>query len=212
MKRNNKKSILILMLVCIFLLAGCKNVRFNTYKESGETVTDNTEGQKNETTDTDEKAETKDGITLDDKDTKEEDEEDAPTPTMIQPVENRELLIYTVNGDADIEPVTALIPEGEEITPQLIVDRVVDSMADQSLQIGVEDVTTKDDAVIISFYEGQPPLGNVGAGLEVAILDAIAQSLTDNLEDYSKVIYRMEGKAYVSGHIELEIDEVYFED
>ena len=38
------------------------------------------------------------------------------------------------------------------------------------------------------------------------------QSLTDNLDDYHKVIYQVEGRPYSSGHIELDVDEVYHED
>ena len=44
------------------------------------------------------------------------------------------------------------------------------------------------------------PLTNVGAGFEEAILNAIAQSIADNLDDYNKVIYRVEGGPYKSGH------------
>ena len=121
-------------------------------------------------------------------------------------------MIYVVNNSTGLDPVTALVPADSEITPQLIVDTVVESMADQSLVVGIESVTTQDDVVIISFYSDQPPLSNVGSGLENAILDALAQSLTDNLDDYNKIIYRVEGNAYKSGHIELDIDEIYFED
>ena len=111
-----------------------------------------------------------------------------------------------------MEPKTALIPNNEKITPELIVTTVVESMADQSLNVGIDSVTTKDDTVIVSFKSNQPPLVNVGAGIEASILDAIAQSLTENLKDYSKIIYRVDGKAYVSDHYELGINEVYLGD
>src|SRR5690606_13491138 len=125
------------------------------------------------------------------------------TPSIIQPSKNIELLIYVVNSSSDLDPITALVPADSEITPELIVDTVVDSMADRSIVIGIESVTTQDDAVIVSFYADQPPISNVGSSLEESILNAIAQSLTDNLDDYSKVIYRVEGGPYASGHIEL---------
>lgn len=135
----------------------------------------------------------------------------SPTPSAIKPVAGSELPIYTINEDTgDIEAVTATIQQGVELTPVLIVETVVESMADKSLKIGIESITTKDDIIIVSFYKDQPPLMNVGAGIEGGILDAIAQSLIDNLANYNKVVYRMEGKAYISGHIELGIDEVYF--
>ncbi len=103
-----------------------------------------------------------------------------------------------------------MIPDDTEISAELIIDKVVEAMADKSLQIGIESVTTDADKIIVSFYSDQPPLANVGAGIELAILDAIGQSLIDNLPDYNKIIYQVEKGAYVSGHMVLGIDEAYF--
>jgi len=136
---------------------------------------------------------------------------DNPSPAIVQPTQNVELLIYIVDSSAQLETVPALVPADKDITPQLIVDTVVDSMADRSILIGVENVTTQNDTVIVSFYSDQPPLKDVGASFETAILDAIAQSLVENLKDYNKVIYRVEGGPYISGHLEFGIDEVYVE-
>lgn len=209
MKHYNKNLVLILILASILMLTGCNNIRLKTYKDS-----DKSENIVNEKDSTDQ-------IGIKDKDNDEgstyiskEDnlDNEEPTPTIIQPVENMELLIFTVNSNTELEPVTALVPSDVEITPELIVDKVVDAMADQSLVIGIESVSTKEDTVIVSFYSDQAPLTNLGSGFETAILNAIAQSLTENLDDYHKVIYRIEGGEYVSGHIELDIDEVYHED
>ena len=206
MKHYNKSFALMLILIAIFLFTGCSNIKFSTFKNTDES---------------NKKTENNDDITNIDtsNDTKEvesnnDDSENSntPSPTVIQSVKNIELLIYVVNSSTDLDPVTALVPGDSDITPQLIVDTVVDSMADQSLVIGIESVTTQDDTVIISFYSNQPPLSNVGSGLENAILNALAQSITENLEDYNKGIYRVEGGPYISGHIELGVDEVYFED
>lgn len=205
MKHYNKNLVLILILASILMLTGCSNVRLKPYNndELDNVVKDNKE--QDDLTDED------DNILSMVKDDDELDNDEA-IPTIIQPIENTELMIFTVNSDSNLEPVTALIPADEEITPELIVDRVVDAMADQSLLVGIESVKTDGDTVIVSFYSDQPPLNNVGAGFESSILNAIAQSLTENLDDYNKVIYQVEGGAYSSGHIKLDIDEVYHED
>lgn len=205
MKHFNKNLLLILILFGIFIFTGCNSTRLNTYKENDD--------PKHQIDENDDKTIIEDVDKKEESDnTNDENSSDTPTPTIIQPIENTELLIYVVNNNTELDTVTALIPADSEITPELIVDTVVDSMADQSLTIGIEGVTTQEDTVIISFYSDQPPLSNVGSGLENAILDALAQSLTDNLADYHKIIYRVEGGPYVSGHIELGIDEIYFED
>jgi cytoskeletal protein RodZ len=209
MERHNKKILLIIMLIGIFLLTGCNKFHLGTFNASDEeksgsevTLTPN-DNQDEPITESEAKVE----------DTNSDEEETTPTPSSIQPTANIDLTVYTVNVDTgDIETVTALVTKDSEITPELIVDTVIESMADKSIVVGIDRVTSEGDTVIVSFTKEQAPFSEVGAGYESAILDAIAQSLTDNLAEYSKVIYRVEGKAYVSGHIEMEADEVYFED
>ncbi len=134
---------------------------------------------------------------------------DGPT---IMPAASREISIYTINQDTlGVESVIALVPADSENTPQLIIDQVIDSLADNLVQIGVDEVTTQKDTVIVSFKSDQPPLTNVGSALEKTILDAIAQSLVDNLKDYPKVIFRVEGKPYSSGHYSFGLDQIYLD-
>jgi hypothetical protein len=131
----------------------------------------------------------------------------------VEPTATKEISIYTMNETSlEVESVTALVPEKSEITPQLIVNLVADSLADRLVTVGIDNVTTEGDTVIVSFLSNQPPLTNVGSGLEETILTAFAQSLVDNLKDkYPKVIFRQEGKAYSSGHFEFGINEVYLD-
>lgn len=209
MKHFNKKVILMLILIGVFIFTGCSNLKLKTNKDTDDGLKSNIENINDP-----EEINSSDQDDIDNHDSNDEEllDDDTPTTTVIQPTRNIELLIYVVNSETELDPVIALVPADNEITPSLVVDTVVDSMADQSLAIGIESVTTQDDTVIISFYSNQPPLSNVGSGFEVAILDAIAQSITENLDDYNKIIYRVEGGPYISGHIALGIDEIYFED
>lgn len=137
----------------------------------------------------------------------------SPTPTPIQPDANRDLQVYTVNGGSgDIEPVIALVPQDSKITAQLIVDTVVESLADQSIIIKVDSVSTEGNKIIVNFTKDKAPFSDMGSGYEGAILDAIAQSLVDNLKEYSKVIYRIENQPYVSGAFEYGINEAHLGD
>ena len=133
----------------------------------------------------------------------------SPTPA-VQPASTVNLSLYSVNMDTGVtEPFTTTITKDTEITPRLIVDKVVEAMADRSLEVGIENVTTEGKAIIISFYRNKAPLSEGGNLYEGPILDAIAMSLIGNLDDYNKIIYRAEGKAYISDHIELGINEAY---
>lgn len=123
----------------------------------------------------------------------------------------KELSIYSIcSNHKDIESVTALVAS-EEITPELIVDKVVESMEDASFQVKVLSVKTDADTVIVDFDSDAPPVSGVAKATETAILDAIAQSLLDNLEDYHKIVYHVEGKAYVSENRAYAENYVYIE-
>lgn len=190
MKQFNKKFILITIFLCIFLFTGCSlgNSNKNNMKENNEVeITPNTKAG--------------------DKQSKK-----PPTPSSVQPVANKKLMIYSINVETgDTEPATALVPKEDKVTPELIVNTVVEALEDQSVNVGVEDVTQKDDAVIVNFKNDQAP-SNAGDPYEGPILNAIAQSLLDNLDDYTKVIFRIDGKAYVTDNIELGINKPYLED
>jgi len=130
----------------------------------------------------------------------------------IERAATKEISIYTMNETTlEVEVVAALVPADSEVTPESIVDMVVDSLADRLVIVGIDEVTTKDDTVIVSFLSDKAPLANVGSGVEETILNSFAQSLVDNLEDYPKVIFRVEGNAYSSGHFEFGIDQVYLD-
>ncbi|HPU64173.1 MAG TPA: hypothetical protein PK304_08460 [Mobilitalea sp.] len=222
MKYRNKSLALVLIISVIFLFSGCNSINFRTFKDNGETRNniennednDNINDDKTDVTDNTESSSAQETDVLNQNvgsKTNASTDINNPSPTIVQPTENVELLIYIVDSSAQLEAVPALVPADKDITPQLIVDTVVDSMADRSILIGVESVTTQNDTVIVSFYSDQPPLKDVGASFETAILDAIAQSLVENLKDYNKVIYHVEGGPYISGHLEFGKDEVYVE-
>ena len=213
MERYNKIFILIIMLIGIFLLTGCSKFRFETFKASEEEsaleITIAPENSKKVTETNDNNIE----VTTTPAEEIMSIVNSTPTPAAIAPTDNIDLTVFTVNaGTGEIEPVTALLPKDSEITPKVIVNTVVEAMKDQSIMVGIESITTKNKAVIVSFYKDKAPIAEIYAGYEAAILNAIAQSLIDNLDNYSQVIYRVEGKAYQSSYFDLDIDYVYFGD
>lgn len=143
-------------------------------------------------------------------DSKKEDNDSTPEPVL--PVATKEIMIYTFNDvNFNVESAVALVPQEKELTPELVVDMVVLSFTDRMVEVGIDYVSGKDDTVIISFTEEEAPYVDSGSGLEGAILDALAQSIVENFPEYPKVIFRVEDKAYSSGHYEFKIDEVYLD-
>jgi hypothetical protein len=219
MKLILKRIISIIMITGLLLLTGCDKLSFGIFDASDEDAdsvktidtSDDIDIDADESSDKTNIDNTVENALASDEGTAKAGE--TPTPTPIQPNANTDLQVYTVNsGTGEIEPVTALIPQGSKITPELIVDTVVESLADQSIIIGIDNVTTEDDKVIVSFIKDKAPYSDMGSGYEAAILDAIAQSLVDNLKEYSKVIYRIENQPYVSGVFEYGINEAHLGD
>lgn len=203
MKLTHKKSIrhqmrpwmvlLLVMLVSISLLSGCKKQ-------------DDTKNAQQQTTSADVTNETE---IAQEPMTKEIPSESDASQTPAPP-ETTDLLLYGIQNETlETEQMKVSIPKDTKITPELIVNQVVSLFEENSIEIGIDSVTMKGDTVVVSFQADKAPLVNVGSGVETTILDSISMSLLDNISDCKKVIFQVEGKAYMSGHIELGIDEVY---
>ena len=130
--------------------------------------------------------------------------------STIAPPEHREVTIYTLNPNTlKKEAVTVLIQVESELDAEVIVEQVVVAMEDSGFYIGINEIFTEEDTVIIDFDADSAPVCGVGASVEGAILDIIGQSILDNILDCKKIIYRIEGEAYETGHLQFEFDEVY---
>lgn len=128
----------------------------------------------------------------------------------IAPPENLEVTIYTLNPDSlEKEAVTVLVTVEDELTPELIVEQVVDAMEDEGFYLGINDIIINDDSVRIDFKSDAVPVIDVGASVEGSIIDILAQSILDNLPQYKKIYISIEGGPYHSGHLEFELDDVY---
>ncbi len=211
MERFKKVMLLFITVMGLFFLTGCDIVRFDFFNGSQEDENGViTLAPSNEKEVTPTFAATDETGKDQSPDTKTGDTKTTPAPTTIQPAATVDLPLYTINDKTgETEPITAAVPKDSEITPELIVNNVVEAMEDRSLVVGIDSVTTEKDAVIVSFKKDKAPLNEIGSIYEGPILDAIAMSLIDNLTDYNKVIYRVEGKAYVGSHIELKLNEPY---
>ena len=209
MKKNSIKRVsIILSISCMLFITGCTNSTNKTNESTPNTLLDNVE----EKTVNEEDGTNTENSDISDISIKSAKTEVPEEKENVAPVANKEISIYTFNDiSLEIEPAIALVPEETELTPELVVDLVVDSFADRSVIVGIADIIVEKDTVIVSFLSSQAPLVNVGSTLETTILDAIAQSIIENFPQYPKVIYRVEGKEYASGHYEFDLNEVYLE-
>lgn len=132
------------------------------------------------------------------------------TVSTIAPLENFEVTIYTLDPDTlEKIAVVALVEAKDELTPELIVEQVVDAMEDEGFYLGINDIIVNESSVRIDFKSDAAPVIDVGASVEGSIIDILAQSILDNLPQYKKIYISIEGGPYHSGHLEFELDDVY---
>lgn len=204
MKKYSKYMVLVLILSLI-LLTACSRNKSKEETTPSPTIEEQTKEPSNTIMPTEQEPEETPEPTETVLDATEEPEE---TPELTGPVKN--LPIYTIQDETfDTEAYVARIPEDSEVTAELVVNTVVDSLKEHGLNVGIDSISQEGEAVIVSFEPDKAPLTDVGAGVEATILDCISQSLLDNVSDCKKVIFRSGGNAYESGHMVFEIDEPY---
>lgn len=225
MKKNSKY--IILFALCLTIMSGCNSKKAKTEPTQTPTQEVTQEPEENtqqpeatdleQTTDkptetqgpvsTEEAKNTDNANTNDANATKKPENENSNTTSDSS---KKELPIYTINDTTlETESAIAMVPADSKLTPELVVNAVVDNFKEHNLQVGIDFVKEKEDAVIVSFKSDKAPLTDVGAGVEATILDCISQTLLDTFDTCKKVIFQVEGKAYESGHLLYEIDEAY---
>lgn len=131
----------------------------------------------------------------------------------VEPAATKEVNIYTLNVDSkEVEARVALVSKDTQLTPELIVSLVTDSLADGMINADIDEVSEQGDCVIVSFMSDAAPVTDSDRETETAILDVLAQSLIDNfIDEYPKVIFRIQGEAYKTDQYSFGIDEVYLD-
>lgn len=205
MKKLRKySSLLAICLFCIGTSASCKNDETKTQ----ETPVIETEAAQTKTPETAEIPE----ITEAPHSTADKDKEAEATviPQETKKVVTTTVPIYSMNNETlEIEGILAELQEDQQVNAEFIVKEVVKSFADRGVEIGIYDITEREDGVCVSFEKEKAPIVDVGSSVEMAILDSISQSLLDNLAACQKVYFQVEDGPYESGHNAFEEDEPY---
>ncbi|MCQ2506486.1 MAG: GerMN domain-containing protein [Lachnospiraceae bacterium] len=118
--------------------------------------------------------------------------------------------IYNVNLDTfEKESVAVMLAAGSKMTPDTIMNYLITCFTEKSLDVKVNKTYYEDANLVVDFSKASEILNSDNSELETAILDAIGQSLIDNLENIEGVIFRIEGEAYVNHGFSLGLNEVY---
>lgn len=189
-----------IIVLCCFALAGCGK------KDITDITPESVSGLDEQTTGEEEtEADSQETVTQDAGAAEQE------TPSLDQVMgPTKEVSVYSFESDTfNVIDVVKVVPEEDKLTAEYVVNLVLEEFSANSLEVGVLDVTAEGDSVTVNFDGTKPPAVNVGAGLEITILDCISHSLLDNVEGCSKVYFRIDGGRFETGHTLFELDEPY---
>jgi len=150
-----------------------------------------------------------------------------PTPTPVQGNQNivpatptqqvefvlsekKEIYFYTVNPETlETEAVSAVVDEEFADEPEELMILITDSLEDAGYEIGIQSALVDGENVVVDFSADMHPASGLGKQEEKAVLDAIAQSLLDNLIGQRGVVFRIMGEAYESENFSFGLYYVY---
>lgn len=125
------------------------------------------------------------------------------TPTdkafEIQLSEMQEIYFYTVNPDTlETEAVSVVAKSDFAEDPNNLLILIGDSLEDAGYEVGINGAVIEGENVVVDFFSDMSPVTGLTEDEEKAVLDAIAQSLLDNLAEQNGVVFRVMGEAYES--------------
>lgn len=132
-----------------------------------------------------------------------------PVPTALPTPENQveTILVYSIDPDSLTLIPVAVKKEDKKITARYIVSLVLNNLGEYNIE---EPVLRRDGhRLYVSFSQEGEPVRNCKRKVEKLILDCFANSLLDNIEPCSEVVFQINGEAYKSKNFDFKKNEVY---
>lgn len=119
---------------------------------------------------------------------------------------------YTVNVTNNSLATEEMLVDPEmEVHCEMICDVVLDALEDQSVFIEFVGVSMDGGTAVVNFSGDFTDENDLTEDTETCVLDAIAQSLLDNVADCSGVSFLTDGESYSSQYRSFEDGYVYME-
>lgn len=119
-----------------------------------------------------------------------------------------EIIIYSLNsGTLEKVALTINIDNSDfELTD--LLKKITAALEDESFLVSVRTAYFDKTTAIVDFTENGAP-GNVASNYEAIILDCISQSIIENYDECTAVIFRINGSEYKTQNFSLNVDEAY---
>ena len=124
------------------------------------------------------------------------------------PVPKTDIIIYSLDSDNFEKVAIPIKMDSGTITLFDLVKKIAGSLEDESFSVKVKDSHFEKTTAIVDFSADGAP-GISSPNYEVSLLDCIAQSIIENYENCTAVVFRINGNAYKTTNFSFGIDEAY---
>lgn len=129
------------------------------------------------------------------------------TNTDIPEIKN-EIIIYTLNPSTLEKVAVTVNTDTSEFSLSDLVKKITDALEDESFLVSVKSAYFEKTVAIVDFSKNGAP-GNGASSYEITVLDCISQSIMENYDECTAVIFRIDGGAYKTSNLSLNADEAY---
>ena len=124
------------------------------------------------------------------------------------PVPKNDIIIYSLDSDNFEKIAISVKVETGSITLFELAKKIANSLEDESFSVKINDAYFEKTTAIVDFSSDGAP-GISAPNYEISLLDCIGQSIIENYDNCTAVVFRIDGKAYVTENFSFGIDEAY---
>lgn len=124
------------------------------------------------------------------------------------PVPKENITIYSLDSAGFEKIAISVKVENEPITLFELAKKISGSLEDESFSVKIKNAYFEKTTAVVDFEKDGAP-GFSSPNYESSLLDCIAQSIIENYENCTAVVFRIDGEAYVSDNFTFGIDEAY---
>ncbi len=124
------------------------------------------------------------------------------------PVPKNDIIIYSLDSEKFEKIAIPVKMDAGTITLFDLAKKIAGSLEDESFSVKIKDSHFEKTTAIVDFSADGAP-GISSPAYEASLLDCIAQSIIENYESCTAVVFRIDGQAYVTSNFSFGIDEAY---
>ena len=129
-------------------------------------------------------------------------------------IKQKKINIYTIDTENDkVVAKNSMVTDDGGLKPETIIESVLLEIADLIDDVSVN-VKIEGDSITVDFLatDKDYPFGRKNHISETMVLECISYSILDNIKDYKKIYFKLNGEAYISKQLKLSEKKPFMSD